>query len=128
MSHGNFANELLKSAEMIIGKIDKTQSVSLKIGMSIEELLKEAEENIKLLPNELIILTDMFGGTPNNVAMVLMQKYDAKVICGVNLPMLMELVISRDSQDKDRESIIESVMETGKSSIQLPEIMIFEED
>lgn len=117
LNHGQFGEEVIKSAELIVGKIDNIWAFSLLKYMSIEELARQVEERIIGLKGETIILTDMFGGTPNNVAMMMQLKFKCFVICGINLPLLLEMVIARDTTDKPADMIISDAVHTAKQAI-----------
>lgn len=118
LNHGRLGQELIASAEMIIGKISNIQAVSLMHGMSIEEFYKAADQVVSPMEGEVIILTDLFGGTPCNVAMMLQRKYDIRVLCGMNLPMLIDLVNSRDMDlCGDVNELIGQALETAQTGI-----------
>ncbi len=117
LSHGEFGEYLCRSAELIIGEIDDIYSFSLKKNMSISDLILIVENKLKEVNGQNILLTDMFGGTPNNVAMYLKQKYKCEVISGMNLPLLLELVISRDNSNKDLDTLLNDCILSGKNAI-----------
>lgn len=128
LNHGRLGQELIASAEMIIGKISDIQAVSLLQGMSIEEFYKAADQVVSPLEGEVIIMTDLFGGTPCNVAMMLQQKYHIRVLCGMNLPMLIDLVNSRDMDlCGDMDELIGQVLETARTGIYEPSVSEIEE-
>lgn len=117
MSHGNLAKEMVQSAEMIVGKIDNIEAVSLLPGMPLDEFMGEAEEVIKKSGEKVIILVDLFGGTPGNVATILKNKYDVACICGLNLAILLEAVLKREfNTDSDINSIVEELIDIGKEA------------
>lgn len=121
MNHGSFGTELIKSAELIVGKIENIKSVSLVRNMSIQEYYQAAKETILEMKNDkVILLTDLFGGTPSNVSIILQQELGAKVMCGVNLPMLIELVTNLDS-GKDIDKLLEQILSVTKDSIRIPD-------
>lgn len=69
LTHGDAGKELLKSSEMIVGKTKNTTAISLIIGMSPETLMEQTRKILR--PNiKTVILTDIYGGTPSNVATV----------------------------------------------------------
>lgn len=121
INHGNFGLELIKSAEMIVGKIENIKAFSLLPNMSIEDLIFQTEEYLKKVNEKTIILTDIFGGTPNNVAMYLKQKYKCFVLSGVNLAMLIELVLQRENNTNIKQ-IVEKIYTSAKDSINILEI------
>lgn len=118
LNHGKFGEELIKSAELIAGKIDRIKAFSLLPGMSIEEFYDNVQSTIEE-DSPSIVLCDIYGGTPNNVAMMLSAKYDFSIICGVNLAMLIELVISRENETNVDE-LINKAFKAAKESVYLP--------
>lgn len=117
LTHGEFGESLVQSMKMIIGEVKDIYSFSLKKDMSIGDLIEVVETKIKAFGKYTVILTDLFGGTPNNVAMYLKQKYYCEVISGVNLPMLIDLIISRDNSTKSLEEMLDDCVNSGKLSI-----------
>lgn len=90
VTHGNLGAELLKSAEMIAGEIKGIDSVSL---LKEDNPLSFEEKVIQVIGKEegqLLFLADIFGGTPYNTAVSLLKKWDAWIVTGVNLPMVLE--------------------------------------
>ena len=121
INHGEFGKALIESAELIAGPLDDIYAFSLKKGMSLEDLIELVEDKLKTEKN-VIILTDLFGGTPNNVAVYLQNKYQFPLISGVNLPILLNLVLSRDAAEVDIDSIVSDTVAAGKDSIQYQEL------
>ncbi|HJD46825.1 MAG TPA: hypothetical protein H9909_08260 [Candidatus Mediterraneibacter norfolkensis] len=129
LNHGRLGQELIASAEMIIGEISNIQAVSLLPGMSIEEFYKAADRVILPLKGEIVILTDLFGGTPCNVAMMLQQKYNVRILCGMNLPMLIDLVNTIDMGGyENMDELIGQVLETAQTGIYEPPAYEAEEE
>lgn len=118
LNHGKFGEELIKSAELIAGKIDRIKAFSLLPGMSIEEFYDNVQSTIEE-DSPSIVLCDIYGGTPSNVATMLSAKYDFSIICGVNLAMLIELVISRENETNVDE-LINKAFKAAKESVYLP--------
>lgn len=112
MSHGNLSKELLRSAEMISGPTNENQVIAITMSADegLEGLDKRTERAIKQLENEnekIIILTDLVGGTPNNVALkYAIEKDNINVISGVNLIILLSLLTSFGMGDLDLEQIL----------------------
>lgn len=119
MNHGLFGKELIATAEMVVGKLEEVQAVSLMPGMTLEDYLEQSEVAVNQAGGKAIVLTDLYGGTPCNVAMMLRQRYELKVICGMNLPMLLELAGARES-GKDVAQIAETIMNTAREGILEP--------
>lgn len=115
-THGNSASELLKTAEMICGKQDNCQTVAFKMGEALEELKAEMDQKIASLSGTVICLVDLKGGTPFNTLIGLKEKYPAiEIITGVNIPMLLELFMSRNQLAP--KELIKMVIEAGKSGV-----------
>ena len=115
-THGNSALELLKTAEMICGKQDNCQTVAFKMGEALEELKAEMDQKIASLSGTVICLVDLKGGTPFNTLIGLKEKYPAiEIITGVNIPMLLELFMSRNQLAP--KELIKMVIEAGKSGV-----------
>lgn len=127
LNHGEFGQILIKSAELIYGEIENIESISLLNGVSIEEYYEKAKSSIQGISGDVILLTDIFGGTPNNVALLLQKEFDLKIICGINLPMLLELISARE-QTEDVEKIIQQGYEAGKKGVLIPEKITIHED
>ena len=101
LTHGNLALELKSAMEHILGIQKNIEIISIKPDDDLEIKKSALEESIKKVDEEngVIILTDMFGGTPSNLAISLLKIGKVEIISGVNLPMLIKLVGLRDSND-----------------------------
>jgi len=97
VSHLNLASELLKTAELIVGKIPASRTLSLDPKKDVEILRKEIQSAVKEVNSGdgVIILTDMFGGTPSNLALTFLSP-QVEVVSGVNLPMLIKVTAQRE--------------------------------
>ena len=117
VSHGRLAIELLNAAEMIVGEIHHIAAVSLgwhdDVGMATT-MIEKALDRVNG-PDGVLILTDMFGGTPTNIASTFLDTGKVEVVTGVNLPMLIKLVQLQEGQTL--EAAAKLVMEQGQSSI-----------
>lgn len=121
LNHGRFGEELIKSAELIVGKTENIHAVSLLSGMSIEEYYQAVRSYLlSLKGGEILILTDLYGGTPSNVGMMLQREFALHVLCGVNLPMLIELILKRNNDECSIEELMDAAMEAAKVSIIKP--------
>ena len=97
VSHADLGDALIRAAEMIAGPTEGLYSVSLLPGDSpetFEEKLAAALQEIE--GQETLVLIDLFGGTPYNVAARQVLEENVECVTGANLPMLLELVVSRD--------------------------------
>jgi mannose PTS system EIIA component len=92
-THGNLGNELIKSAELIKGPLDDILHVCVDQTKNVEDLKKEISNAIKKLDKGkgVLILTDLFGGTPSNISLSFMKEGKVEVLTGVNLPMVLKL-------------------------------------
>jgi len=92
-THGNLGNELIKAAELIKGEMKGVLHISVDQTKGLEEIRKEIAGAIKKLDQGrgVLILTDLFGGTPSNVSLSFMKEGKVEVVTGVNLPMLLKL-------------------------------------
>ena len=103
VTHGNLGAELLKSAEMIAGEIKGIDSVSL---LKEDNPLSFEEKVIQVIGKEegqLLFLADIFGGTPYNTAVSLLKKWDAWIVTGVNLPMVLEAATTIEAVEKAKD-------------------------
>lgn len=93
-THGNFARELLRSCEMICGPRVNTAAIGFESGESIDGLANKYQEALNSLDvaGGVLILTDLFGGSPYNAACRLaVENRNIRIVAGVNLPMLLEV-------------------------------------
>jgi D-glucosaminate PTS system EIIA component len=115
ITHGLFGDELRKSCELILGAVKDVFSFSLIAGMSPEELLENVESVVNEAPKGSVIFTDIPSGTPSNVAMVFAKRHGTTVICGVNLPLLIEAEMLRN--EMTAEELADHLVSTGHESI-----------
>jgi PTS system mannose-specific IIA component len=99
-THGNLGTELLASAQMIIGPVRNARAVSITQQSSMESIRDAIATAIAEVVQDghgVIIVTDMFGGTPANVSMTFLEPLRVEVLTGVNLPMLLKFFNSQES-------------------------------
>lgn len=99
-THGKLGEELLRSAEMIIGPVRNAAAVTIDHESALEEIRGEIEkaiEQVSVDEQGVLIATDMFGGTPANVSMTFLETDKVDVLTGVNLPMLLKFFNSQES-------------------------------
>ena len=101
ITHGHFGEEMIKSAEMIIGEIDNIKALSLTPDLSLEDLINKIKTEVAGIEDDVILLTDLFGGTPNNVASYFKQAMNIPVVTGLNLAMLISVIMNRDNHLAD---------------------------
>lgn len=97
IGHAQFSNELVKATEHILGPQEKLTAVSMLPDDEAETKRQELQILINALRGDggVVILTDMFGGTPSNLAISFLEANNIEVIAGVNLPMLIKLLSVR---------------------------------
>jgi PTS system mannose-specific IIA component len=98
-THGNLGCELIKAAELIKGSIKGLGCVSVDQAKGMEDIKKEISTAVKKLDNGkgVLILTDLFGGTPSNISLSFLKPGKVEVLTGVNLPMILKLTEMRES-------------------------------
>jgi PTS system N-acetylgalactosamine-specific IIA component len=121
LGHNKFGSGLKSSMELIVGEQDYVSAIDFLPEYGTEILDKRISEELVKLENcsEIIIFTDLMGGSPFNRAMtafISSHKNNIHVISGSNLPMVIEAIMSRDG-NKDIQSFISNIMNTGKDGI-----------
>ncbi|TGA99751.1 PTS sugar transporter subunit IIA [Sporolactobacillus shoreae] len=117
VSHGNFAKEVLASAEMIIGEIENIQAVCMTMDDGSSGLKEKMEQALERFSNRegVLIIADLPGGTPCNVASVLAQSSDGiAVMTGLNLAIVVEASVAGHKSLRD---LTEYLVSIGKDSI-----------
>lgn len=113
----NLGKEMVSTAEFILGRIEDIETISVSPQSSSDDTMGEIETAIEKFDkhNGIIILTDMFGGTPSNVSLAFHDSKKVEVLTGINLPMIIKLAQSRDSMGLDE--LAEAVASYGRKSI-----------
>ncbi|HEY3308477.1 MAG TPA: PTS sugar transporter [Desulfuromonadaceae bacterium] len=97
VTHAGLAGALLRSAEMIVGDIESCEQVEVASGERADEIMARVVAAVeKVSASGAIIMTDLFGGTPSNMAMSFLKDGQVEVLTGVNLPMMIEFCSKRD--------------------------------
>ncbi|HXH70572.1 MAG TPA: PTS sugar transporter subunit IIA [Pyrinomonadaceae bacterium] len=117
VSHGQVAGELLAAAETVVGTLSHITAVSIGWHDDVEMAKDEISRAINKVSEGagVLLLTDMFGGTPTNISAMFIKENEVEIVTGVNLPMVIKLA----SQNKEI-SLIElakEVEEQGKQAI-----------
>lgn len=129
VTHGNFAAELVNAAETIVGDIQHITAVSIGWHDDVDIAREEIGKAIKRVDAGagVLVLTDMFGGTPTNLACTFLGEAQIEVVTGVNLPMIIKLadqqagealtVVARRVRDQGQKNIYlaSEVLAPGKS-------------
>jgi len=119
VTHGHLAQELVAAAEMIVGDISHIQAVSIGWHDDVNDARKEIERKISEVDrgSGILLMTDMFGGTPSNIAFAFHEPGKVDIVTGVNLPMIIK--IAHQKEDENLDSLARSVLEQGQSSIRV---------
>jgi mannose PTS system EIIA component len=116
-THGGLGEELIKVAELIRGPLKGVMHISADQTKSAEELKKEISNAIKKLDKGkgVLILTDLFGGTPSNFSLSFLKEGKVEVVTGVNLPMMLKLTGERSDMTLNEYACM--IKEYGKKNI-----------
>ncbi|MCJ7833413.1 MAG: PTS sugar transporter subunit IIA [Deltaproteobacteria bacterium] len=119
VTHCNLGQELIRSAEFIVGGLGQAKAVSLNPEDQVEALRGKIAEAIEKVDigDGVILLTDMFGGTPSNISLTFLADEKVEVVTGANLPMLIGLASKREG--KSLNQVAREIKEYGLRSIAL---------
>ena len=119
VTHPHLGEEFIRSAEMICGKMLRILTVNIDTRKEVEELRRGIAEAIKKVDegDGVLILTDMFGGTPSNMSLAFLQEDRVEVLTGLNLPMMIKL--SNCREERQLKELARMVKEAGQKNINL---------
>jgi PTS system mannose-specific IIA component len=119
VSHRRLAEEFIATAELIVGEIDNCVGLSLDPYLPVDDLRQQINQAMNEVNDGdgVIVLTDMFGGTPSNLSLSFLNQEGIEVVTGVNLPMLLKLAQSR--QDHKVDELARVIKDYGRRSISL---------
>ncbi|MBN1276602.1 MAG: PTS sugar transporter [Deltaproteobacteria bacterium] len=117
--HCDLGREFLNAAELILGKLESADAISITLNTESEEILKTIARKIKALDKGkgVLVLTDMFGGTPSNLSLSFLKEEMVEVLTGVNLPMVV--AVAQDRYSMTLEELGEKAKQAGIRSIAL---------
>jgi PTS system mannose-specific IIA component len=120
VTHGQLATELLNAAEMIVGDLPRFAAVSIGWHDDVTDAREDIAQAIERVRGDggdagVLLLTDMFGGTPSNLAMTFIETNQVEVITGVNLPMLIKL--AGQAKSSDLLAVARDMREHGRNAI-----------
>jgi len=117
VTHGQLATELVNSAEMIVGDLPHFTAVSIGWHDDVTDAREDIAQAIERVRGDggVLLLTDMFGGTPSNLGMTFLEKDRIEVITGVNLPMLIKL--AGKTRSSDLLAVAQEMREHGRNAI-----------
>jgi PTS system mannose-specific IIA component len=98
VTHGRLAVEFRSALEHVVGPQEQIEAVTIGPDDDVQQARKDIVESVKRVDSGdgVVILTDMFGGTPSNLAISVMSQPNVEVLAGINLPMLIKLAKVRD--------------------------------
>jgi PTS system mannose-specific IIA component len=119
VTHGQLANELVSAAEMIVGEINHITAVSIGWTDDVDVAREEIDRAISRADRGagVLVLTDMFGGTPTNIAASFLGEVNVEIVTGVNLPMVIKL--ATQDQEYKLSEMAERVRDEGQHQIHL---------
>jgi PTS system mannose-specific IIA component len=116
VTHAGLGRELLTAAEMIVGPLERAEAVGILPEDKVEAIRDAIAGAIERVGEEgVILMTDMFGGTPSNMGLSFLEERRVEVLTGVNLPMIIKF-----ASDRTRHSVAELaplLKESGRDSI-----------
>ena len=119
VTHGRLADELEKAARRIVGDVPTLASISLDWDDDVVDARRRIEDGIArvAVDGRVLILTDMFGGTPSNVALSLLEPGRVDIVTGVNLPMLIKFANLHTLDGFDET--VRRIAQQGRDAIQV---------
>jgi PTS system mannose-specific IIA component len=117
VTHGRLAEELVEAARTIVGSAEGLRAISIGWNDDVNEARQRIEQGVREVGREsgVLLLTDMFGGTPTNLALSMLEPGRLEVVTGVNLPMLIKFLNLRD--DRPLGEIARLLAEQGRGAI-----------
>jgi len=117
VTHGRLAEEFRAALEHVVGPQEQCDTVAIGPDDDMEERRNDIIGAVETVDSGqgVVILTDMFGGTPSNLAISVMQNRDVEVVAGVNLPMLVKL--ARVRAEKDLRDAVREAQDAGRKYI-----------
>jgi mannose PTS system EIIA component len=117
VSHGQVANELVAAAETVVGEVSHITAVSIGWHDDVETAQNEIENAIQKVSrgNGVLLLTDMFGGTPTNISAMFYKEGEVEIVTGVNLPMVIKL--ASQTVELPLTEMADEVEKQGKAAI-----------
>ena len=117
VTHGRLAEEFVAATEHVVGPQRNMRAISIGPDDDIEQRRRDILAAVEAVDDGsgVILLTDMFGGTPSNLAISIMNQGRVEIIAGVNLPMLIKLASVRETESL--EEAVASAQEAGRKYI-----------
>jgi mannose PTS system EIIA component len=119
IAHGKYAEELIQTAQFIVGNIEQCVSVNVFANDGPDQIRKELQQALKDVDDGdgVLVLTDMFGGTPSNIALSFLMEGKVEVLTGSNIPMMLKLATGR--KDMPLKELAVFIKQYGQRNISL---------
>lgn len=120
VTHGNLAVELLNAAKQIEADVSAIEAVTLEWNETVEAAREKIGAALKRIgaDRDVIIFTDMFGGTPSNISLSFLDKGHVEIVTGVNLPMVVKFAMVKE-ESKDLATVAHMITEKGSKAIRV---------
>lgn len=120
VTHGNLAHELLNAAQQIEADVTGIEAVPLGWNETVDEAREKIRQALDRVGHDrdVIIFTDMFGGTPSNVSLTFLEKGRVEIVTGVNLPMIVKFATVKQ-ESKDVATLAHVISEKGSKAIRV---------
>ena len=133
VTHGRLAEEFLAALEHIVGPQEQTAAVCIGPDDDMEQRRSDILKQVEAVDSGdgVAVLTDMFGGTPSNLAISIMEPAKVEVLAGINLPMLIKLAAARGEEgpgEDDLKSAVMSAQEAGRKYINIASALLSDKD
>jgi PTS system mannose-specific IIA component len=117
VTHGNLGKELIQTAELILNTTLNVSNICIPVQFDFDTIRKTVKDSIKSANkgSGVIVLTDLFGGTPSNICITLLDEMVLEIISGVNLPMVLKTASIKET--KDIKAAVEILKKYGQMNI-----------
>ncbi|MFH1807898.1 MAG: PTS sugar transporter subunit IIA [Pseudomonadota bacterium] len=118
VTHGDVGAALLRCAESILGQVEGVRAVTINANDNHDEALQRIRDAMTELGENsgVLVLTDMFGGTPSNVSLTLLEPTRVEVVSGVNMPMLLHALNQR-ARVESLAALAQSTAASGRKNV-----------
>ena len=119
VTHGNLAKEFISAMQHVVGRQEQIECVCIGPEDDMEVRRNEILEKVNAVDSGdgVVLLTDMFGGTPSNLALSVMDRAKVEILAGINLPMLIKIAGLR--KENDLKMTVEGAQDAGKKYINI---------
>jgi len=126
VTHYELGQQMLQALRSILPNAPEFYAVSVSPDQSVDEMRKAISDKLAKAENGqgVLILTDMFGGTPSNIALSFLDELKVEVVTGINLPMLIKLATLRD--EKSLEELASFIKDYGRRNISVASELVSE--